>query len=57
MCGIGDVAKYVLLSSDPRRIDRISSFFDEAKKLLTIVAMQLARVRSTTLKFLHIQLE
>ncbi|KUO43169.1 MAG: hypothetical protein APU95_03390 [Hadesarchaea archaeon YNP_N21] len=33
MCGIGDVAKYVLLPGDPRRAEKIASFFDEAKKV------------------------
>lgn len=29
MCGVGDVAKYVLLPGDPRRIEKIAEFFDE----------------------------
>jgi uridine phosphorylase len=33
MCGVGDVAKYVLLSGDPRRVEKISSFFDEVRKV------------------------
>jgi len=33
MCGVGDVAEYVLLPGDPRRVERIASFFDEAKKV------------------------
>lgn len=33
MCGVGDVAKYVLLPGDPKRVDRIASFFDEAHKV------------------------
>jgi uridine phosphorylase len=33
MCGLGDVASYVLLSGDPKRVERIASFFDEAKKV------------------------
>jgi uridine phosphorylase len=33
MCGIGDVADYVLLPGDPNRVERIASFFDEARKV------------------------
>jgi len=33
MCGIGDVAKYVLLSGDPNRIERIAGFFDKSLKV------------------------
>ena len=33
MCGVGDVADYVLLPGDPKRVERIASFFDEAKKV------------------------
>jgi len=33
MCGIGDVAEYVLLPGDPGRAEKIASFFDEAKKV------------------------
>jgi len=33
MCGVGDIAKYVLLSGDPNRIEKIASFFDEARKV------------------------
>jgi uridine phosphorylase len=33
MCGVGDVAKYVLLPGDPKRVDKIASFFDEAHKV------------------------
>ena len=33
MCGVGDVAKYVLLPGDPKRVERIASFFDEAHKV------------------------
>lgn len=33
MCGVGDVAKYVLLPGDPKRVERIASFFDEAYKV------------------------
>jgi uridine phosphorylase len=29
MCGVGDVAKYVLLPGDPKRIERIAEFLDE----------------------------
>jgi len=33
MCGVGDVAKYVLLPGDPKRAEKIASFFDEARKV------------------------
>jgi uridine phosphorylase len=33
MCGVGDVADYVLLPGDPKRVERIASFFDEAKRV------------------------
>ena len=33
MCGVGDVARYVLLPGDPRRVKKIASFFDEAHKV------------------------
>lgn len=33
MCGIGDVAKYVLLPGDPGRVEKIASFFDEAERV------------------------
>lgn len=33
MCGIGDVAKYVLLPGDPKRVERIASSFDGAHKV------------------------
>jgi len=33
MCGVGDVAKYVLLSGDPKRVEKIASYFDEARKV------------------------
>ena len=33
MCGIGDVAKYVMLPGDPKRVEKIASFFDEARKV------------------------
>ena len=33
MCGVGDVAKYVLLPGDPKRVEKIASFFDEAHKV------------------------
>jgi uridine phosphorylase len=32
MCGIGDVAKYVLIPGDPRRVEVIASFLDESWK-------------------------
>jgi uridine phosphorylase len=33
MCGVGDVGKYVLLPGDPRRVEKISEFFDENTKV------------------------
>ena len=33
MCGVGDVAKYVLLPGDPKRVEKIAAFFDEARKV------------------------
>ena len=33
MCGIGDVARYVLLSGDPKRVERIAAFFDDSVKV------------------------
>jgi len=33
MCGVGDVAKYVLLSGDPKRVENIASFLDKARKV------------------------
>ena len=33
MCGVGDVARYVLLPGDPNRVERIASFLDEAEKV------------------------
>jgi len=33
LCGVGDVAPYVLLPGDPKRAERIASFFDEARKV------------------------
>ena len=33
MCGVGDIAKYVLLPDDPKRVEKIASFFDEAHKV------------------------
>jgi len=33
MCGVGDVARYVLLPGDPRRAEKIASFFEEAHKV------------------------
>ena len=32
MCGLGDVAKYVLIPGDPRRVEVIASFLDEGCK-------------------------
>ncbi|TRO60713.1 nucleoside phosphorylase [Candidatus Bathyarchaeota archaeon] len=32
MCGIGDVARYVLMPGDPNRVQRIAEKFDNAKK-------------------------
>ncbi len=33
MCGVGDVARYVLLPGDPGRVERIASFLDDARKV------------------------
>jgi uridine phosphorylase len=33
MCGIGDVAKYVLIPGDPKRVETIASFLDESQKV------------------------
>lgn len=33
MCGIGDVAKSVLIPGDPGRAEKIASFFDDSKKI------------------------
>jgi uridine phosphorylase len=33
MCGVGDVAKYVLIPGDPKRVEKIAAFFDESKKV------------------------
>jgi uridine phosphorylase len=33
MCGIGDVAKYVLIPGDPGRVEIIASFLDESQKV------------------------
>ena len=33
MCGIGDVAKYILIPSDPQRVKTIASFLDESRKI------------------------
>ena len=33
MCGVGDVAKYVLLPGDPRRVEKIAAHFDEGRKV------------------------
>ena len=32
MCGIGDVARYVLMPGDPNRVERIAKHFDRAEK-------------------------
>jgi uridine phosphorylase len=33
MCGFGDVAKYVLIPGDPKRVELIASFLDESCKV------------------------
>lgn len=33
LCGVGDVARYVFLPGDPNRVERIASFFDEARSV------------------------
>ncbi len=33
MCGVGDIEKYVLLPGDPKRVEKIAAFFDEADKI------------------------
>lgn len=33
MCGAGDVAKYVLIPGDPKRVEKIAAFFDESRKV------------------------
>jgi len=33
MCGINDVAKYVLMPGDPKRVKTIASFLDESRKV------------------------
>jgi uridine phosphorylase len=33
MCGVGDVAKYVLISGDPKRVEKTAAFFDESAKV------------------------
>jgi len=33
MCGVGDVAKYVLISGDPKRVEMIAGLFDECSKV------------------------
>lgn len=33
MCGVGDVAKYVLISGDPKRVEKIATLFDESVKV------------------------
>jgi len=35
MCGIGDVARYVLMPGDPSRVERIVKHFDKAEKKAT----------------------
>ena len=32
MCGVGDVAKYVLIPGDPRRVKIIASYLDQSRK-------------------------
>jgi uridine phosphorylase len=32
-CGVGDVSRYVLLPGDPKRVERIATFWDEAQKV------------------------
>ncbi len=32
-CGIGDVAKYVLVSGDPGRVEKIAALFDQNRKV------------------------
>jgi len=33
MCGVGDVARHVLMPGDPNRVERIAGFFDEAHRV------------------------
>ena len=33
MCGVGDVAKYVLVSGDPNRVEKIAALLDEGSKV------------------------
>ena len=33
MCGVGDVAKYVLVSGDPNRVEKIAALFDESSRV------------------------
>jgi uridine phosphorylase len=33
MCGVGDVAKYVLISGDPKRVEKVAGFFDDRVKV------------------------
>ena len=33
MCGVGDVADYVLLPGDPKRAEKIATFFDDSRKV------------------------
>lgn len=33
MCGVGDIEKYVLIPGDPKRVEKIASFFDKSRKV------------------------
>lgn len=33
LCGVHDIAKYVFLPGDPKRSEKIASFFDECRKV------------------------
>jgi uridine phosphorylase len=33
MCGVGDIEKYVLSPGDPKRVEKIASFFDKSQKV------------------------
>ena len=33
MCGLGDIAEYVLLPGDPQRVKLIAKYFDECRKV------------------------
>ncbi|UCH56905.1 MAG: nucleoside phosphorylase, partial [Candidatus Bathyarchaeota archaeon] len=33
MCGVGDVARYVLLPGDPGRVEKIASHLNQARKV------------------------